>query len=121
MAENTEIEKKTNTSPAKKKGMSFALSTIIVGLGLIISKGSGLVRDVLVSIKFSDDIYRDAYMLAFNVPDLFYNLLVGGAIYSTIAPYMSAQLAIGREKEGVRTVSKFITLVTIVMVVVCTF
>lgn len=121
MAENTEAEKKTNTSPAKKTGMSFALSTIIVAVGLIITKGSGLIRDVLVNVRFDDRIYRDAYFLAFNVPDLFYNLLVGGAIYSTIAPYMSAQIAVGREKEGVRTVSKFITLVTIVMVVVCTF
>ena len=121
MAENTETEKKTNTSPAKKTGMSFALSTIIVAVGLIITKGSGLIRDVLVNVRFDDRIYRDAYFLAFNVPDLFYNLLVGGAIYSTIAPYMSAQIAVGREKEGVRTVSKFITLVTIVMVVVCTF
>jgi len=121
VAENTEMKKETNTSPAKKRGMSFALSTIIVGIGLIVTKGSGLIRDVLVSMKFSEEIYRDAYMLAFNVPDLFYNLLVGGAIYSTIAPYMSAQLAVGKEKKGVKTVSKFITLVTIVMVVVCTF
>ena len=121
MAENTETEKKTNTSPAKKKRMSFALSAVIVGIGLIFTKGSGLIRDVLVSVRFSEDIYRDAYMLAFNVPDLFYNLLVGGAIYSTIAPYMSAQLSVGKEREGARTVSKFITLVTLVMVVVCTF
>lgn len=119
MAENTEIEKKTTQSPAKKKGMSFALSTIIVGLGLIITKGSGLIRDVIVSWKFTEPALRDAYMLAFNIPDLFYNLLVGGAIYSTIAPFMSAQLAVGKEKEAIRIVSKFITAVSIVMIVCC--
>ena len=100
--------------------MSFALSAIIVGIGLIIAKGSGLIRDVIVSLRFSQGIYRDAYTLAFNIPDLFYNLLVGGAIYSTIAPYMSAQLAVGREEEGIKTVSKFITVVCIVMVICCT-
>ena len=121
MAENTESENKPKNSSVKKKKMSFALSAVIVGIGLIFTKGSGLIRDVLVSVRFSEDIYRDAYMLAFNVPDLFYNLLVGGAIYSTIAPYMSAQLSVGKEREGARTVSKFITLVTLVMVVVCTF
>ena len=120
MAENTEIENKNASSPVKKKGMSFALSAIIVGIGLIITKGSGLIRDVIVSLRFSEGIYRDAYTLAFNIPDLFYNLLVGGAIYSTIAPYMSAQLAVGKEKDGIRTVSKFITVVCIVMVVCCT-
>ena len=120
MAENTGTENKTAASPAKKKGMSFALSAIIVGIGLIITKGSGLIRDVIVSLRFSQGIYRDAYTLAFNIPDLFYNLLVGGAIYSTIAPYMSAQLAVGREEEGIKTVSKFITVVCIVMVICCT-
>ena len=94
MAENTEVENQVNTSPAKKKGMSFALSAIIVGIGLIITKGSGLIRDVIVSLRFSDGVFRDAYTLAFNIPDLFYNLLVGGAIYSTVAPYLSAQLAV---------------------------
>ena len=118
MAENTETEKKT-TSSHTKKGMSFALSTIIVGLGLIITKGSGLIRDVIVSWKFTEPALRDAYMLAFNIPDLFYNLLVGGAIYSTIAPYMSAQLAVGKEKEAIKIVSKFITAVSIVMIVCC--
>ena len=120
MAENTEVENQINTSPAKKKGMSFALSAIIVGIGLIITKGSGLIRDVIVSLRFSDGIYRDAYTLAFNIPDLFYNLLVGGAIYSTVAPYLSAQLAVGKEKEGVKIVSKFITAVCIIMVICCT-
>ena len=99
MAENTGVENQINTSPAKKKGMSFALSAIIVGIGLIITKGSGLIRDVIVSLRFSDGVFRDAYTLAFNIPDLFYNLLVGGAIYSTVAPYLSAQLAVGKEKE----------------------
>ena len=119
MAENSETENKTKASPAKK-GMSFALSTIIVGIGLIITKGSGLIRDVIVSWKFTEPALRDAYMLAFNIPDLFYNLLVGGAIYSTIAPYMSAQLAVGKEKDAIKIVSKFITAVSIVMVFFCT-
>ena len=119
MAENTEVQNTKSSSPAKKKGMGFALSAIIVGIGLIITKGSGLIRDNIVSLKFTDPVMRDAYMLAFNIPDLFYNLLVGGAIYSTIAPYLSAQLAVGKEKEGVRIVSKFITAVCIVMIIFC--
>ena len=120
MADNSGAENKNVTSPAKKKGMSFALSAFIVGVGVILVKCSGLIRDIVVSMKFSD-VYRDSYILAFNIPDLFYNLLVGGAIYSTVAPYLSAQMAIGKEKEGIRTVSKFITAVCIVMLVCCAF
>lgn len=121
MAENKETENKTVSSPAKKKGMGFALSAFIVGLGLIITKCSGLLRDIIVSMRFSEDLFRDGFTLAFTIPDLFYNLLVGGAIYSTVAPYMSAQLAVGKEKEGIRTVSIFISVVCVVMLVCCAF
>ena len=100
--------------------MSFALSAFIVGLGTVIVKFSGLIRDIVVSMRFSQDIYRDSYSLAFNIPDLFFNLLVGGAIYSTVAPFLSAKLAVGKEKEGVRVVSIFISIVCIAMLIVCT-
>ena len=120
MADNTTVENKPAETPRKKKGMSFALSALIVGIGTIIVKMSGLIRDNIVSTRFSQDIFRDGYSLAFNIPDLFYNLLVGGAIYSTVAPYLSAKLAVGKEKEGVRTVSIFISVVCVVMLAVCT-
>ncbi|MBR2820505.1 MAG: murein biosynthesis integral membrane protein MurJ [Clostridiales bacterium] len=120
MAENNSVENKTSVSPSKKKGMSFALSAFIVGLGTVIVKFSGLIRDIVVSMRFSQDIYRDSYSLAFNIPDLFFNLLVGGAIYSTVAPFLSAKLAVGKEKEGVRVVSIFISIVCIAMLIVCT-
>ena len=106
MAENKTVENKPAVTPRKKKGMSFALSALIVGIGTIIVKMSGLIRDNIVSTRFSQDIFRDGYSLAFNIPDLFYNLLVGGAIYSTVAPYLSAKLAVGKEKEGVQSTSR---------------
>lgn len=121
MAEGSDITTKTNPSPAKKKGMSFALAAVIVGVGLFITKFSGLLRDIIVSMRFSDGLYRDGFTLAFTIPDLFYNLLVGGAIYSTVAPYLSAQLAVGNEKKGIRTVSIFISIVCIVMIACCAF
>ena len=113
------------TNSGKKKGTSFGLSAFIVGLGLVITKASGLLRDIIVSDRFGADplkadIYRDAFTLSFTIPDLFYNLLVGGAIYSTVAPYLSAQLATGNEKKGVRTVSIFISVISVVMVFFCT-
>ncbi|MCR5384744.1 MAG: murein biosynthesis integral membrane protein MurJ [Saccharofermentans sp.] len=121
MTDNNGAGAKQVSSPSKKKGMGFALSALIVGLGLIITKCSGLLRDIIVSMRFSEDLFRDGFTLAFTIPDLFYNLLVGGAIYSTVAPYMSAQLAVGKEKQGVRTVSIFISVVCVVMLVCCAF
>ena len=75
MAEKSEVANKTQKSPVKKKGMSFALSAFVVGLGAIIVKASGLIRDIVVSSRFSDNFFRDGYRLAFNIPDLFITFL----------------------------------------------
>ena len=106
----------------KKKSYrnSVVFSTILVMIGLVFTKGSGFLRDIFVSIKFSEDVYRDSFTLAFTIPDLFYNLLVGGAIFSTVTPYLSGQIAIGEEKKGMRTTSIFISVVSVVMITVCT-
>lgn len=119
MSGNSDENNASPASPVKRKRMGFALSAFIVGLGLIITKCSGLLRDIIVSMRFSEDLFRDGFTLAFTIPDLFYNLLVGGAIYSTVAPYMSAQLAVGKEKQGIRTVSIFISVVCVVMLTCC--
>ncbi len=103
-----------------KKTRNMVFSTIIVMLGLFFTKGSGFMRDILVGIKFDQNMYRDAFTLAFTIPDLFYNLLVGGAIFSTVAPYMSGAIAVGEEKRGIRTVSIFISVISVVMAIACT-
>ncbi|MBP5260613.1 MAG: murein biosynthesis integral membrane protein MurJ [Clostridiales bacterium] len=103
----------------RKSGISSAkIATIIVMAGLLLSKGSGFIRDIVVSMRF-DDTYRDAFSLAFTIPDLFYNLIIGGAVYSSIAPYMSGALAVKEEKRGVRTISIFVSVISVVMIIVC--
>ena len=87
-------------------------------IGLLLSKGSGFIRDIVVSSRF-DETYRDAFSLAFTIPDLFYNLIIGGAVYSSIAPYMSGALAVREEKRGIRTISIFVSVISVVMIIVC--
>ena len=103
----------------KKTAGNMIFSTIIVMVGLLFTKGSGFLRDILVGIKFDQDLYRDAFTLAFTIPDLFYNLLVGGAIFSTVAPYMSGAISVGEEKRGIKTVSIFISVISVVMMIAC--
>ena len=103
----------------RRSGISSAkIATVIVMIGLILSKGSGFIRDIVVSHRF-DNTYRDAFTLAFTIPDLFYNLIIGGAVYSSIAPYMSGALAVHEEKRGIRTISIFISVISVVMIIVC--
>jgi len=97
---------------------SAKVAAVIVMAGLLLSKTSGFIRDIVVSHRFNDT-YRDAFTLAFTIPDLFYNLIIGGAIYSSIAPYMSGALAVKEEKRGVRTISIFVSVISVVMIIVC--
>ena len=103
----------------KRTAGNMIFSTIIVMVGLLFTKGSGFLRDILVGIKFDQNLYRDAFTLAFTIPDLFYNLLVGGAIFSTVAPYMSGAISVGEEKRGIKTVSIFVSVISVVMAIAC--
>ena len=114
-------EQKLTIRERRKTGITSAkIATAIVMVGLILSKGSGFIRDIVVSHRF-DETYRDAFSLAFTIPDLFYNLIIGGAVYSSIAPYMSGALAVKEEKRGIRTISIFVSVISVVMIIVCVF
>lgn len=102
---------------SRSKSMAFAIFVMIVGN--LFTKCSGFLRTVLVNSQFSG-MYRDAYTLSFKFPELCYNLLIGGAIFSTLAPYMSGALAVNEEKRGIKTISIFISVVSVVMLIVCT-
>ena len=103
-----------------KSTKSMAIATAIVIVGLILSKGTGFLREQLVGIKYHNDLYRDAYTLAFTFPDFFFNLLIGGSIQSAITPSLAAKINENKEKEGIRTVSIFISVFSVLMAIVCT-
>lgn len=103
----------------KKTTMSMALSTFLVMVGLVFSKCSGALRDIFVVHFFTDPVYRDSFNLAFTIPDLFYNLLIGGSIQAAITPSLSAAIAQDKEKEGFRAVNIFISVFSVLMLVVC--
>ncbi|MBO4637910.1 MAG: murein biosynthesis integral membrane protein MurJ [Clostridiales bacterium] len=100
----------------RKTGM--ALATALVMLGLVFSKMSGFLRDIFVGMKFSP-VYRDSFTLAFVIPDIVFNLLIGGAIQSAVTPTMSAYLTKNKEEQGWRVVSIFISFFALLLLVVC--
>lgn len=104
----------------KSAGKSMAIATVLVMIGLILSKGTGFVRELLVSIKYHQDLYRDSYSLAFTFPDFFFNLLIGGSIQAAITPSLAAKINENKEKEGIRAVSIFISVFAVLMAIVCT-
>ncbi len=104
-----------------KKTNSIAFSTIIMIIGLILSKGSGFLRTVIIGHKFSET-YRDAFVAAFLIPDFVFALLVGGSIQSAITPTLSKAIEQKTQKKVWRGVSIFITwmsLFVLTFVIIC--
>lgn len=86
-------------------------------VAMMISRILGYVREVALTTKFDASAATDAYIAAFTIPDLLYNLLVGGALSAAFIPVFSGYLAQNREKEAWHVASTLINLVLIVMAV----
>ena len=115
-----EMKRRVEKKPAKA-AKSITFSTIIMIIGLLLSKGSGFLRTVIIGHVFSEN-YRDAFIAAFLIPDFVFALLVGGSIQSAITPTLSKAIEQKTQKKAWRGVSIFITwmsLFVLTFVVVC--
>ena len=107
-------EDKLDQRPAS----SMSLAALLMMAGLLLSKITGQLREILVPYVFGGvGILSDAYNLSFQIPDLFYQLLVGGAIQAAITPTLAAAVKKGQEKKTWRSISIFINLTAVAVLV----
>lgn len=96
---------------ARRTGTSTSLAAILMMVGLLLSKVTGQLREILIAPIFGGlGTISDAYIMGFQIPDLFYQLLVGGAIQATITPTLAAAIEKREERKGWRSVSIFINI-----------
>lgn len=103
-----------NTSVAK--GVAQAAGILMVAMFL--SRILGFVREQAITTKFGTTANTDAYVAAFAVPDLLYNLLIGGALSAAFIPVFSGYLAKGQEEDAWEAANTVASLILIVMTVV---
>ena len=95
---------------------SFRSTATMIMLAVMLSRVLGFFRTALIPARmggFSD--VADAYNAAFQIPDLMYGLLVGGAIAASLIPMLTGYVEKGREKEGWKVVGTYINVMMIVM------
>lgn len=115
MSSNNDL--KLRKKPQVKATKSLAVSTIFMIIGLILSKGSGFLREVLISRQF-DKTYCDAITAGFQIPDFFFALLVGGSIQSAITPTLSRSIENHTSEKVWKGVNVFVTLMSLCLLVV---
>ncbi|MFS8665798.1 MAG: murein biosynthesis integral membrane protein MurJ, partial [Limnochordales bacterium] len=100
-----------------QQSRSVARNAGTVMLLILISRLLGFIRERAIADVFGLTWETDAFRAAFNIPDLMYFLLVGGAISSAFIPVFSSYLARGQEAEAWRMAAAFISGVSLGLVV----
>lgn len=81
----------------------------------IASRMVGLLREVLIGAQFGTSAELDAYIAAFRIPDLLYQLIAGGALGSAFIPIFTGYLTQDDQPGAWRLASNIINIVTLVL------
>lgn len=84
-------------------------------ISLLLSRVLGILRDTVMAAKFGVGIEADAYRLAFQIPDLIFFAVAGGALSSAFIPVFSEYLHTDREDEAWKLFSVVVTVMSIIV------
>lgn len=94
-----------------------AKAALIVMIFFVLSRMMGLAREVIIGARFGTSAEYDAYLAAFRVPDLLFQLVAGGALGSAFIPTFSAYWAKAKPSAAWLLFSRVLNLVTLALVV----
>ncbi|HXF61423.1 MAG TPA: murein biosynthesis integral membrane protein MurJ [Caldilineaceae bacterium] len=103
-------------SLAATDGRRMAAATAIVMTFFVLSRAMGLLREIIISDQFGTSADLDAYLAAFRVPDLLFQLVAGGALGSAFIPVFSGYWVRGDEGGAWLLFSRVLNLVTLALV-----
>jgi putative peptidoglycan lipid II flippase len=91
-------------------------SSSFMGLGTILSRITGFVRNLLLVAVLGTGILGDAYNVANTTPNILYNLLIGGALSAVFVPQIVKSF---RDSDGGSAyVSRLVSLLTSALIVI---
>jgi putative peptidoglycan lipid II flippase len=101
------------TNEAHRTQMARAATVVMAAF--VVSRVLGLGREVFIGSQFGTSRELDAYLAAFRIPDLIFQLVAGGALGSAFIPTFTGYLVSGSNKEAWRLASSIVNLVLIVL------
>ncbi len=97
----------------------IAGAATLVMLLFILSRGTGLLREIIIGARFGTGAELDAYLAAFRIPDLLFQLVAGGALGSAFIPAFAAAWTEGSRREAWLLFSRILNLLTLFLVLLC--
>jgi len=95
------------------------MAAFIISLAGIASRFLGFLRDRLLAAQFGAGDTLDAYYAAFRLPDLFYSLIVLGALSAAFLPVFTELRSRKREEEAWTLASDVLWMLVSILGVVC--
>lgn len=102
-----------NASPTQVGRVARAAGTVMVFF--IASRLAGLAREIIIGARFGTSAELDAYLAAFRLPDLLFQLVAGGALASAFLPTFSGYLAHDDREGADRLASAIINLLLLAL------
>ena len=99
--------------------MSLFKSASTVSLFTLLSRITGLVRELLIASSFGASAMTDAFNVAFRIPNLFRRLFAEGAFSQAFVPVLAANKARHGDAETRLLIDRAATLLTWALLLTC--
>ncbi|MFQ3609986.1 MAG: murein biosynthesis integral membrane protein MurJ [Fimbriimonadales bacterium] len=110
-----------DTEPNRRSaGYSWARASFLMMSAIFASRLLGMLRDTVIAYRFGQNEFTDAYRAAFQLPDLLFFMLAGGALSSALMPVFTHHLEQGKREEAwhiFSSVATFMVSLTVGLVV----
>src|SRR5918912_1498715 len=87
-------------APAVDRMRQLAQGALVVMTGFLLSRLLGAVRNIVIAAHFGAGPQYGAYVAAIALPDLVFQVLVGGAVGSAFIPVFKRYLAVGEDDQA---------------------
>jgi putative peptidoglycan lipid II flippase len=89
-----------SATPTVDRMRRLAQAALVVLTGFLLSRLLGVVRNMVIAAHFGTGPEYAAYVAAIALPDLVFQVLVGGAVGSAFIPVFKRYLTLGQEDEA---------------------
>src|SRR5438093_4597637 len=104
------------STPAMDRMRKLAQGALVVMTGFLLSRLLGAVRNVVIAAHFGAGTDYGAYVAAIALPDLVFQILVGGAVGSAFIPVFKRYHAVGQDDEAWYLTSSVINIFALIAV-----
>ena len=95
---------------------SLIRSSLLMALGTLLSRITGFIRNIIIVALLGTTLLGDAYNVGNTMPNIVYNLIIGGALTAVFLPQIVR--ALKDDDAGRAFISKLVTLVMATLLII---